>query len=126
MKALCICRQTNHGDVHVSFQIKRRKECCWSGSVCTMPDTSWCAEMLSCVTCEWIRPELLFFCLFSWMLQCLLNSFQQSFVVSRRRTMQQRLEERQADVEYELRCLLNKQGECASAACRLFSSYVWK
>lgn len=52
---------------------------------------------------------------FSWMLRCLLDSFQQSFLMSRCRTMQQTLEERQADVEYELRCLLNKQGECASA-----------
>lgn len=32
------------------------------------------------------------------------------------RTLQQRLEERQADVEYELRCLLNKQGQCVSGA----------
>lgn len=30
------------------------------------------------------------------------------------RTKQQKLEERQADVEYELRCLLNKPGQCVT------------
>lgn len=38
-----------------SFQIRRRSDCCWSGSACTTPGTSWCAETRSSVTCEWLR-----------------------------------------------------------------------
>lgn len=39
----------------VIFQIRRRSGCCWSGSACTTPDTCWCGETRSSVTCEWLR-----------------------------------------------------------------------
>lgn len=39
------------------------------------------------------------------------------------RTKQQRLEERQADVEYELRCLLIKPGQCGTV-CITLSLFV--
>lgn len=39
------------------------------------------------------------------------------------RAKQQNLEERQADVEYELRCLLNKPGGFTLTVFILFTSY---
>lgn len=40
------------------------------------------------------------------------------------RTKQQKLEERQADVEYELRCLLNKPGQCVTLFLLIYLKMV--
>ena len=90
-----------------------RRTCWWTGSGWFRTSTCWCGEMLSWSTCECTGVRTAFpnsravdFTICVCVCVCVYTD----------RTKQNYFEERQADVEYELRCLLNKPGK---RSCRL-------